>query len=118
MPKSGPKRQLLQTRKGHSPLTSTFNHTSVQTSTAATNNEYGRVRSVRQMIRAGVELLAHDIEAGHPEVLTECLKAIARFFWFSFGNILLISTQRPAARQIAGFKAWNEVGRQVRRGEK
>jgi len=88
----------------------------VQSSTTNTNN--GKIRSVRQMIRAGVELLAHDIEAGHPEVLTECLKAIARFFWLSFGNILLISTQRPAARQVAGFKAWNELGRQVRRGEK
>ncbi len=84
---------------------------------ASTNNN-GKIRSVRQMIRAGVELLAHDIEAGHPEVLTECLKAIARFFWLSFGNILLISTQRPAARRVAGFKAWNELGRQVRRGEK
>src|SRR5207302_4285637 len=85
----------------------------VQTST---NN--GKIRSVRQMIRAGVELLAHDIEAGHPEVLTECLKAIARFFWLSFGNILLISTQRPSARQVAGFKAWSELGRRVRQGEK
>src|SRR5437763_927676 len=87
-----------------------------QFSTSNSNN--GKIRSVRQMIRAGVELLAHDIEAGHPEVLTECLKAIARFFWLSFGNILLISTQRPAARQVAGFKAWNELGRQVRQGEK
>lgn len=87
---------------------------SVQSST----NSNSKIRSVRQMIRAGVELLAHDIEAGHPEVLTECLKAIARFFWLSFGNILLISTQRPTARQIAGFKTWNELGRQVRRGEK
>jgi hypothetical protein len=87
---------------------------SVQSST----NSNGKIRSVRQMIRAGVELLAHDIESGHPEVLTECLKAIARFFWLSFGNILLISTQRPAARQVAGFKAWNELGRRVRQGEK
>ena len=85
---------------------------------STTNGNNGKVRSVRQMIRAGVELLAHDIEAGHPEVLAECLKAIARFFWLSFGNILLISTQRPSARQIAGFKGWNELGRQVRRGEK
>jgi hypothetical protein len=89
---------------------------SVQSSTNYNGN--GKIRSVRQMIRAGVELLAHDIEAGHPEVLTECLKAIARFFWLSFGNILLISTQRPAARQVAGFKAWNELGRRVRQGEK
>src|SRR5205085_10455434 len=87
-------------------------------STTATTNDNGKIRSVMQMVRAGVELLAHDIEAGHPEVLAECLKAIARFFWLSFGNILLISTQRPSARQVAGFKAWNELGRRVRQGEK
>ena len=88
----------------------------VQSSTNNGNN--GRIRSVRQMIRAGVELLAHDIEAGHPEVLAECLKAISRFFWLSFGNILLISTQRPQSQRVAGFKAWNELGRRVRQGEK
>src|SRR5437660_7138545 len=87
---------------------------SIQSST----NSNGKIRTVRQMIRAGVELLAHDLEAGHPEVLTECLKAIARFFWLSFGNILLIYTQRPSAQQVAGFKAWNELGRRVRQGEK
>jgi len=91
---------------------------SISGAQSSDNNNNGKIRSVRQMIRAGVELLAHDIEAGHPEVLTECLKAIARFFWLSFGNILLISTQRPAARRVAGFKAWNELGRRVRQGEK
>ena len=87
-----------------------------QSSTINSNN--GKIRSVRQMIRAGVEILAHDIEAGHPEVLTECLKAMANFHFLSFGNCLLICTQRPQARRIAGFKAWNELGRRVRQGEK
>ena len=92
----------------------TSNHISgVQTST---NN--GKIRSVKQMVRAGVELLAHDIEAGHPEVLAECLKAMARFHWFSFGNILLISTQRPQSTLVAGWRGWNELGRRVKQGEK
>ncbi len=82
------------------------------------NNNSGKIRSVRQMIRAGVEILAHDIETGHPEVLTECLKAMAHFHFFSFGNCLLISTQRPQAKRVEGFKAWNEFGRRVRQGEK
>src|SRR5258708_14775852 len=89
-----------------------------QISGAQTSTNNGKIRSVRQMIRAGVELLAHDIEAGHPEVLPECLKAMARFFWLSFGNILLISTQRPSATQIAGWRGWNELGRRVKPGEK
>jgi hypothetical protein len=80
--------------------------------------EQTQIRSVRQAIRAGVELVAHDIEAGHPEVLTECLQAMAHFSRFSFGNILLISTQRPSARFVAGWRGWNELGRRVKQGEK
>src|SRR5436309_117559 len=114
MPNSGPKKQLLQNQNPKELSIMTSNQISgVQTST---NN--GKIRSVRQMVRAGVELLAHDIEAGHPEVLSECLKAMARFFWLSFGNIVLISTQKPEARQVAGWRAWNELGRRVKQGEK
>ena len=76
------------------------------------------IRSVRQVVRSGVELLAHDIEAGHPEVLSECLKAMARFHTYSFGNVLLISTQRPTATQVAGWRGWNELGRRIKQGEK
>src|SRR5947199_7190333 len=77
-----------------------------------------RIKSVRQVVRAGIELLAHDIESGHPEVLSECLRAMARFHTYSFGNVLLVATQRPTATQVAGWRAWNEAGRMVKRGEK
>lgn len=80
--------------------------------------EQTTIKSVRQAIRAGVELVAHDIEAGHPEVLTECLRAMAHFSRYSFGNVLLISTQRPSARFVAGWRGWNELGRRVKQGEK
>jgi N-terminal domain of anti-restriction factor ArdC len=80
--------------------------------------EQGKIRSVRQAVRAGVELVAHDIEAGHPEVLSECLKAMARFRTYSFGNVLLIATQRPTATQVAGWRGWNELGRRVKQGER
>ena len=77
-----------------------------------------QIRTVRQAIRAGVELLAHDIESGHPEVLSECLMAMARFHTYSFGNVLLIATQRPTATQVAGWRGWNELGRRIKQGEK
>ena len=77
-----------------------------------------RIKSVRQVVRAGIELLAHDIESGHPEVLSECLRAMARFHTYSFGNVLLISTQRPTATQVAGWRGWNELGRRIKQGEK
>jgi hypothetical protein len=80
--------------------------------------ERSKIRSVRQAVWAGVELLASDIESGHPEVLSECLKAMARFHTYSFGNVLLISTQRPTATQVAGWRGWNELGRRIKQGEK
>ncbi|HEY2170615.1 MAG TPA: ArdC family protein [Candidatus Angelobacter sp.] len=80
--------------------------------------ERSKIRSVRQAVCAGVELLAHDIDSGHPEVLSECLKAMARFHTYSFGNVLLISTQRPTATQVAGWRGWNELGRRIKQGEK
>ena len=39
------------------------------------------------------------------------------FTTYSFGNQLLIALQRPGASRVAGFKAWQELGRQVRKGE-
>ncbi len=77
-----------------------------------------KIKSVRQVVRASVELLAHEIEAGHPEVLSECLRAMSRFHTYSFGNVLLIATQRPAATQVAGWRGWSEVGRRIKQGEK
>lgn len=42
----------------------------------------------------------------------------ATFHEYSWGNCALIAMQRPDATQVAGFKAWQQLGRQVRRGEK
>ncbi|AMY20757.1 MULTISPECIES: ImmA/IrrE family metallo-endopeptidase [Nocardiaceae] len=35
-----------------------------------------------------------------------------------FNNVLLILAQRPTATQVAGLRAWQKLGRQVRKGEK
>ncbi|MGB3769774.1 MAG: ArdC-like ssDNA-binding domain-containing protein [Rhodococcus sp. (in: high G+C Gram-positive bacteria)] len=35
-----------------------------------------------------------------------------------FNNVMLILAQRPRATQVAGFRAWQTQGRQVRKGEK
>jgi hypothetical protein len=39
------------------------------------------------------------------------------FHNYSFGNRLLIMVQRPDATAVAGYRAWQAKGRQVRRGE-
>jgi N-terminal domain of anti-restriction factor ArdC len=41
----------------------------------------------------------------------------ATFHRYSFGNCMLFAHQMPAATQVAGFKSWQELGRQVRKGE-
>jgi antirestriction protein ArdC len=52
------------------------------------------------------------------EMFAAWLRARATFHDYSFGNICLIVTQRPDATQVAGYKAWQRLGRQVRRGER
>jgi antirestriction protein ArdC len=42
----------------------------------------------------------------------------ATFHRYSMGNTMLIALQRPDATQAAGFKAWQQLGRQVRKGER
>ena len=42
----------------------------------------------------------------------------ATFHRYSFGNCQLIAYQMPQATQVAGFKAWQSLGRQVRKGER
>jgi antirestriction protein ArdC len=41
----------------------------------------------------------------------------ATFHRYSLGNCMLIAMQAPDATQVAGFKAWQQLGRQVRKGE-
>jgi antirestriction protein ArdC len=37
---------------------------------------------------------------------------------YSFNNVLLIAAQCPNATAVAGYRAWQKVGRQVKKGEK
>jgi antirestriction protein ArdC len=43
---------------------------------------------------------------------------MAKFHYYSFGNVLLIAMQKRNATRVAGMYAWNQLGRRVRRGEK
>lgn len=42
----------------------------------------------------------------------------ARFHTYSFGNVLLILRQNPEATTVAGYRTWQTLGRQVRKGER
>ncbi len=77
-----------------------------------------RDNPTQQLIKQAVDFLLQQLEAGKSETLTAYLAAMARFHAYSFGNILAIARQRPSATRIAGFYAWKELGRFVKRGEK
>src|SRR5579872_1866600 len=49
---------------------------------------------------------------------TSWLDVQRRFHSYSWGNCLLIALQRPDATRIAGYRKWQDMGRQVRKGEK
>lgn len=46
------------------------------------------------------------------------LQVAARFHRYSANNILLLALQKPDATLVAGYRRWQELGRQVKRGEK
>jgi hypothetical protein len=70
------------------------------------------------LIKQAVDYLMKQLEAGHSETLAAYLGTMARFHNYSFGNILQIARQRPTATRVAGFSAWKELGRFVKKGEK
>ncbi len=46
------------------------------------------------------------------------LATLARFPTYSARNVALIHAQRPDATRVAGYRAWQALGRQVRKGER
>lgn len=46
------------------------------------------------------------------------LRVAKQFHRYSFGNQVLIAMQFPDAKEIAGYRSWQALGRQVRKGEK
>ena len=73
-------------------------------------------------MRDKVEQLQADIEAGVAELVDgedwqSWLRVVARFPKYSFRNTLLILMQRPDATTVMGYRAWQALGHQVRKGE-
>lgn len=70
-----------------------------------------------------VEQLQAEIERGVAELVEgedwrRWLEVAAKFPRYSFRNTLLIRLQRPDATVVMGYRAWQALGHQVRRGEK
>ena len=70
-------------------------------------------------INRAAELLAENVaKLMNSETFKEALKFKSRFYRYSFNNSLLIYLQCPTATYVAGYKTWQQLGRQVRKGEK
>lgn len=82
-----------------------------------------RTRKTAEQRQAEAKAL-HDKLATQVEALAASgewqrfLDYAASFHSYSLNNLLLIIAQCPHASQVAGFRAWQEKGRQVRKGEK
>src|SRR5205085_2823786 len=63
-----------------------------------------KTESTQELVNASIQVLIDALESGHSEVLTSYLKAMAKFRNYSFGNILLIATQKPNATQVADIR--------------
>jgi hypothetical protein len=73
---------------------------------------------VRKIAEDALNRLAAELEAGRSDTLKKYLAAMGRFHHYSWGNVLLISSQRPDATHVAGFHRWHDLGRSVKKGEK
>jgi hypothetical protein len=77
-----------------------------------------KLEEINNKTNEAFSFLVAALESGESEVLTQYLNAMARFHTYSFGNIMLIARQKPAATRVAGIRTWNSLGRFVKRGEK
>lgn len=64
------------------------------------------------------ELATRTEEAKVSEEVTQYLEFLSRFHRYSLHNTMSIWIHCPQATHIAGYKAWQKLGRYVRKGEK
>ncbi len=52
------------------------------------------------------------------EEFARYLATLARFHMYSPNNVAMIHAQSPVATRVAGYRAWQALGRQVKKGER
>ena len=70
------------------------------------------MQDAAQRLEQGVDALLES------DNFARYLRAMARFHNYSWGNVLLIVSQRPDASRVAGYRTWQALDRQVKRGER
>jgi len=88
---------------------------STSTRTSSTTSQTGgqdKLAALHEQISDGVAALVQS------EAWRAMLDTAAKFHSYSLGNLLLIGAQAPQATRVAGFRSWQSLGRQVRKGER
>lgn len=71
------------------------------------------------MIEQAINTLADATDAAKADSqFKQYLKSASMFYSYSWTNQILIALQRPTATYVAGFHAWKNQGRNVRKGAK
>lgn len=70
------------------------------------------VKDVNEKLEKGLQ------EIFQSERYKEMLEVMAKFHNYSLNNSILIMIQRPEATMVRGYSQWQELGRQVNKGEK
>ncbi|MFC2064281.1 ArdC family protein [Chloroflexota bacterium] len=82
------------------------------------NNGKNTCNELMTKITSHIEQLAIETDkARMSEEMLRYLDAYSRFHQYSFNNVVLILMAKPDATRVAGFKAWQKMGRYVRKGE-
>ena len=66
---------------------------------------------LKKLTTESLDHLSAALAEGHSERLSALLKTMAQFHRYSFHNVCLITRQRPDATRVAGFHAWQKLGR-------
>ena len=69
-----------------------------------------KTEELLEQLHDGIETLTTS------EAWTAWLDVARRLPNYSLNNLILIWTQMPDASQVAGYRAWKALGRQVRKG--
>jgi len=85
--------------------------TSTHTNTTSQTGGRDKLAALHEQISEGVAALVES------DGWRAMLDNAAKFHSYSLGNLLLIGAQAPHATRVAGFRTWQSLGRQVRKGE-
>ena len=77
-----------------------------------------RVEQLGKEIETALNRLEQDMLSGHSQTFLEALKFWSQFHRYSFNNSILIMLQAPYTLQVAGYRAWQALGWQVKLGAK